>query len=224
MPRRVHLTIPDTLRFIATGPQSPQEVTSREWQARSFMYQLMNRAVNAPKVRIPPASLGHIVNFWSEQWASAPSKTTGNIVMTLTAALDRFNHGRLNRVFCGKTTVVPEMAFGGAIIVDAKPTLTWNEDGIIAQRLFKFFFQRSVLSRNSLAPQYRERPLFMWGDEGQETVLPTDGDFLGLCRQSKCAVVNLSQSIPAYVSRIGGDNPRDAALSLAGKFGNHVFC
>ncbi len=48
--------------------------------------------------------------------------------------------------------------------------------------------------------------------------------FCGLCRQSKCAVVNLSQSIPAYVSRIGGDNPRDAALSLAGKFGNHVFC
>ena len=113
---------------------------------------------------MPQAALQNVVNFWKEQWLAIPDKTRGNIVITITAALDRFNHGRLNRFFCGKTTVVPEMCFGGAILVDAKPTLTWNEDGAIAQQLFKFIWQRSVLARNSLAPEQRERPLFLWRD------------------------------------------------------------
>ena len=142
----------------------------------------------------------------------------------ITAALDRFNHGRLNRFFCGKTTVVPEMSFHGAVLVDAKPTLTWNEDGAIAQQLFKFIWQRAVLNRNSLEQKHQERPLVLWSDESQETVAPYDGEFLGLSRESKCCTVYLTQSLPTYFAKIGSDNPRDAALSLASKFKTHVFC
>jgi hypothetical protein len=137
--------------------------------------------------------------------------------------LDRFKHGRLNRAFCGRTTLVPEMTFAGAVIVLAMPTLTWNEDGVIAQQLFKFMWQRSVLSRNSLAPQHRERPVFLWSDEAQETVHSYDGEFLGLARESKCCPVYLTQSLPVYYAKMGGDNPRDDAHSLVGKFMTHVY-
>ena len=127
------LTIPDILRFITTAPTSPEQAASREWQQNSFMFGILKVAAERPKVRISESTLRNIVNFWREQWPAIPEKTCGNIVITLTAALDRFNHGRLNRFFCGKTTVVPEMSFHGAVLVDAKPTLTWNEDGVIAQ-------------------------------------------------------------------------------------------
>ena len=218
------LTIPEILRFITTAPTSAEQVTSREWQQNSFMFRMLKLAAEQPKVRLGEGALRNIVNFWREQWPAIPDRTRGNISISITAALDRFNHGRLNRFFCGKTTVVPEMSFHGAILVDAKPTLTWAEDGIVAQQLFKFIWQRAVLNRNSLDPIHRERPLVLWSDEAQETVAPYDGEFLGLARESKCATVYLTQTLPTYFAKIGGDNPRDAALALAGKFGTHVFC
>jgi hypothetical protein len=51
-----------------------------------------------------------------------------------------------------------------------------------------------------------------------------DGEFLSMCRGSRCAVTYLTQSLPNYYSKMGGDNPRDAAHTLAGKFMTHVFC
>jgi hypothetical protein len=137
--------------------------------------------------------------------------------------LDRFRHGRLQRAFCGRTTIVPEMSFHGAVIVLAMPTLTWNEDGVIAQVLFKYMWQRAVLTRNGLEQKHRERPVFLYSDESQETVSSYDGEFLGLCRDSKCCVLYMTQSLPAYFSKIGGDNPRDAAMNLVGKFMTHVY-
>ena len=218
------LSIPDIIRFVTTAPSSLEQTANRDWQQSSFMFQVLKLAVEQPKIRMTEIALRNAVNFWREQWPAIPDKTRGNIVITISATLDRFNHGRLNRFFCGKTTVVPEMCFNGAVLVDAKPTLTWNEDGVIAQQLFKFIWQRAVLSRNSLEPNLRERPVYLWSDESQETVSPYDGEFLGLARDSKCCTVFLTQSLPTYFAKIGGDNARDAALALAGKFKTHVFC
>ena len=80
-----------------------------------------------------------------------------------------------------------------------------------------------MLTRNSLDAIHRERPVVLWSDESQETVAPYDGEFVGLARESKCCTVYLTQSLPTYFAKIGGDNPRDAAMALAGKFKTHVF-
>jgi hypothetical protein len=115
------------------------------------------------------------------------------------------------------------MTFHGAVIVLAMPTLTWNEDGVVAQVIFKYIFLREALARNSLAPKHRERPIFCYCDEAQETVHPYDGDALSVGRSSKLCPVSMTQSLPAYYSRIGGDNPRDAAHALAGRYLTHVY-
>jgi hypothetical protein len=163
------------------------------------------------------------LHYWSQEYPAIPEKTRGNIVISLTSVLDRFRHGRLKRAFCEKTTIVPEMALHGAVILLAMPTVTWNDDGVIAQQLFKYAFQRCVLNRNSLAQKHRERPVFLFCDEAQETVSSYDGEFLGLARDSKCCVIYLTQSLPTYYSKMGGDNPRDDAAGLVGKFVTHVF-
>jgi hypothetical protein len=165
------------------------------------------------------------IDFWSQRYVSIPEKTRGNIEITVGTVLDRFLHGRLARIFCGRTTLVPELTFHGAVIVLAMPTLTWNEDGIIAQQLFKYMWQRAVLGRNSLAQEHRERPVFLWSDEAQDTVSSYDYEFQSMCRGSKCCTVFLTQSLPTYYAKMGGggDNGRDAAHALVGKFSTHIY-
>jgi hypothetical protein len=118
---------------------------------------------------------------------------------------------------------VPELSFHGAVTLLAMPTLTWNEDGVIAQQLFKYLWQRSVLTRNSLAPKHRERPLFVFSDEAQDTVSTYDGEFLSMCRGSRCSVTFMTQSLPNYYSKVGGDTPRETAEALVGKFVTNLF-
>lgn len=217
------LSVAEIVRFINHAPQSAKDVTNPDWQGRSFMYQVMDAAMRHPKVPLAREVLRDVIDFWAVQWPSIPEKTRGNIAITLTSALDRFLHGRLAKAFCGKSTVVPEMTFHGAVIVLAMPTLTWNEDGVIGQVLFKYMWQRAALARNSLAPEHRERPIFIVSDEAQETVHSYDEAFLSLSRDRKICPVALTQSLPSYYARIGGDSPRDAAQSLVGKYTTHVY-
>ncbi len=217
------LDISEMMRFLATAPRSRKDTTSGKWQDSSFMHKHFERAMNNPVVRLPEDVKKAVFHFWGEEWPEIPEETRGNISITVSTVLDRFRSGRLRRAFVNKTTLVPELCYAGAVIVLAMPTTVWNEDGIIAQQLFKFMFSRAVMARNSLAPIYRERPLFLWSDEAQETCHATDGDFLGICRQSNCSVNYLSQSLPAFYSRIGGDNPRDSATNLVDKFKTFFF-
>lgn len=216
------LSIADITRFITTAPASVKDVTDAQWQGRSFMYGVMKAAANHPKVPMERGALKDAIDYWSEEYPAIPEKTRGNIAISVTTVLDRFKHGRLARAFCGKTTVVPELSFGGAVIVLAMPTLTWNEDGIIAQQLFKYMWQRAVLSRNSLSEMHRMRPVFQFCDEAQETILD-DFSFQSLCRDSLCCSVYLTQSLPTYYAKMGGDNPHDDAHALVGKFITHVY-
>jgi hypothetical protein len=217
------VSIADIIRFITTAPTNPTDTTSAEWQKKSFMYEVMDRATRRPRVPLPRATMKDNLDFWAEEFPAQDSRTRSNVIITVTATLDRFKHGRLRRAFCEKTTIVPEITFHGAVVLLAMPTLLWNEDGIIAQQVFKYMWQRAVLGRNSLDEKHRERPLFIWSDEAQETVSSYDGEFLGMCRESRCCVTYMTQSLPNYFSKMGGDNPRDAAFSLVGKFGTHVY-
>lgn len=217
------LSIADILRFLSTTPGNAADVTDPNWQKRSYMYQVMTAATHSPRVAISTQALRDNIEFWSEEYPNIPEKTRGNIVITVSATLDRFKHGRLERAFCGQTTLVPELSFHGAVIVLAMPTLTWNEDGVIAQQLFKYMWQRAVLGRNALAIEHRARPVFLWSDEAQETVSSYDFEFQSMCRGSRCCTVYLTQSLPTYYAKMGGDNPRDAAHALVGKFAGQVF-
>ena len=222
------LSISDIIRFVSTAPKNANEPKDAAWQKRSFMYSVMNTAAREPKVPMSREAMKNCLLFWEEEFATIPEKTLGNVVVTIAATLDRFRHGRLAKVFCGKTTIVPELTFHGSVIILAMPTVTWAEDGIIGQQLFKYLWQRAVLGRNSLAQKHRERLVFLYSDEAQETASGgggggdggPDGQFLGLCRDSFSCAVYLTQSLPTYYAKM----PRDAAQALVGKFTNHLYC
>ncbi len=217
------LSVGDIICFLEDAPKSLEQTRDPEWQKNSFMFQVLWTAANRPKVEMDPLALRTAVDYWAKSFAATPDKTRGNQVVSVVATLDRLRHGRLKKTFCGRTTIVPEMTFHGALILLAMPTLTWFDDGVIGQAIFRYAWQRAVLGRNSLAEKHRTRPVFLWSDEAQETVSSYDGEFLALCRESKCSVTYLTQSLPTLISKMGGDNPRDAALGLCGKFGTHIY-
>jgi len=190
---------------------------------RSFAAKTLRKVVDAPCAPLEVSRREELMTYWFVEYPAIPERTRGNIVVSLSAKLDRFRHGRLRDCFCGKTDIVPEMAFLGAIILVAMPALTWNQDGVIGQKLLKSAFQRTVLTRGSLAPHLRERPVVLWADEAQLFVTDTDHEFLSVCRSSRCGVVYLSQSLPTFFAQLG-PGKQDAAEALIGKFGTQIFC
>ncbi|MDV6333149.1 type IV secretory system conjugative DNA transfer family protein [Asticcacaulis sp. 201] len=215
--------IPDIIRFVASAPTSHAQIRDADWQAGSFMFQALRQARAAPVHALPEDEFDKAGAYWRDEFGQLDNKTRSNIAISLSTALDRFNRGRLYNAFCTETTLVPEMTFHGAIIIMDMSALTWNEDGIIAQQLFKFMWQRAVLSRNGLAPQHRERPVFLWADESQYFVNAFDTDYQSTCRSAKACTVYLTQSLPTYYAKMGGDNAKHKADMLLANFVTKVF-
>lgn len=211
--------IADLLQFVRSAPRSPEEMRDLTWQRTSFFFSMFMDAAE----RLDDASGERITAYWQSDFGGLDQKTRGNVVISLTTALDRFNHGWLKTAFCSETTVVPELTFHGAIILLNMPALTLNDDGIIAQQLFKFLWQRAVLARNSLAPEQQVRPVFLWADEAQYFLNSYDAEFLSTCRGSRACTVFLSQSLPTYYATIGGDHPRERVHHLLGNFATRIW-
>lgn len=215
--------IPDIIRFVSSAPISVEQLQSQEWQATSFMFQALLANRNQPVIPMHEAEFEKTSNYWRYEFAQLDPKTRGNIAISLSTALDRFNRGRLHRAFCTDTTLVPELTFHGAIIIMDMSALTWNEDGVIGQMLFKYMWQRAVLARNALEPRHRDRPVFLWNDEAQYTVNSFDADFLSTCRSSRACSVYLTQSLPTYYARMGGPQPQHQADMLLANFVTKIF-
>ncbi len=207
-----NVTIPHIIEFVRTAPRTPDEMQDDEWQRRSFFY----RTLMASEHRLAPDVGEKMISYWLHEYAALDAKTRANIVVSLSTTLDRFCHGWMARSFCGETTFVPALCFHGAIILLNMPALTLNEDGVIAQVLFKFIWQRAMLSRNALPQTFRERLCFLWIDEYQTFASSYDPQFLSACRASMVATVLLTQSLPTLYASMPGENARDKVDHLTG--------
>lgn len=215
------VTISDIIQFVSSALTKRDQVKDPRWQA-GYQARTFARFMANPEIPVENEVKGSLIHYWSYDYPDIPEKTRGNIVISLSTRLDRFRRGRLQKSFCDRTDIVPEMTFHGAVIIMNMPALTWNEDGIIGQQLFKFMWQRAVESRNGLNKAQQERPVFLWADEAQYFVNLKDDQFLSTCRGSKACVVFLTQTLPSYYAVFGKENS-DAADGLVGKFNTQVF-
>lgn len=215
--------IPDIIRFVSSAPSSLERLRDPEWQATSFMFQALAQARRQPLAPMPEDEFEKTASYWRDEYAQLDPKTRGNIAITLSTALDRFNRGRLHRAFCTDTSLVPELTFHGVIVIMDMSALTWNEDGVIGQQLFKYMWQRAVLARNALEPRHRDRPVFLWADESQYFVNAFDTDYQSTCRSAKACTVYLTQSLPTYYAKMGGDQAKARADMLLANFVTKVF-
>jgi hypothetical protein len=216
-----NVTVTSIIDFITSAATKGEQYVDPSFAGRSFAAQTLRRAVDAPRLHMSEAEMKPLLEYWFHQVPAEPERTRGNVVMSVSARLDRFKHGRMRSCFCEHTDIVPEMTLHGALIIMAMPALSWNEDGIIGQQLFKFMWQRAVESRNSLSPEHQRRPVFLWADECQYFINLKDEEFLSTCRGSRACVVFLSQNLPTYLARFQGRE--SAADALIGKFNTQIF-
>ena len=213
------VAVGDVVRFVRSAPRSPDEMTDPNWQRASFFCECFVAAAQS----LDDATGERAASYWRSDFAMLDAKLRGNIIISLTTTLDRFNHGWLQSAFCGQTSIVPELTFHGMIIVLNMPALTRNEDGIIAQQLFKYMWQRAVLARNALPAHHQERPVFLWADEAQYFINSYDAEFLSTARGSRACTVFLSQSLPTYYAKMGGENAHDRVHHLLGNFATRIW-
>lgn len=218
-----NVTANDIVRFITTMPtKNPATEEEKAKLDENFAVSILHQMRTNPAREIPDDLKEQTISYWRVQYIAYPEKTRGSILAHVTSNLNRFNTGMLRKCFCDQTTILPEMCFSGAIIIMALPVLSHNEDGIVAQQLFKFLWQRAVESRNGLARQFRERPVFLYADEAQYFVNSYDDQFLSTCRGSKACVVFMTQSLPTYYSMLGKEKS-DAVDGFLGKFNTHIY-
>jgi len=216
------VTVSGIVQFVTSAGTKPEQYLDSAFLARSFAAQTIVRADKSPAVRLPVNELKALIDFWVHEYTAIPEKTRGNQVISLSAPLDRFRSGRMKSCFCDRTTILPEFAFQGGIILLDMAVSDWKEDGKLGQVIFKHGFERAVEARNGLDPSQRERPVFLFCDEAQNFASLKDEEFLSVCRSSRCCVIYLTQNISAYYARFG-QGQTDAADALIGKFGTTVF-
>lgn len=214
----------DIYNFITSAPKAVTDLEDAAWQARSFMFQTVVAATDAPRHTLDPAEGAKIMRFWQDEFAALDAKTRGNVVINLSSALDRFLRGRLRDHFCRDTNLTPEETFReGRIIVMAMPSLSWNEDGLIGQHVFKYMWQRAVLRRATMPREFRDRPVFLWADEAQYFVSVKDAEYQAACRSALGCSVYLTQSMPSILASLGGPNTKPLAEQLLGNFATKIF-
>jgi type IV secretory pathway TraG/TraD family ATPase VirD4 len=159
--------------------------------------------------------------YFLEEWKSMADRTKSGILMNLTAVCDPFLRGTLRELFCEGTTVTPDRAGEGKIIVIDLPVKAFNELGAFAAVIWKFLFQRAAERRENKGDQ--TRPLFIFADESQYFITSTDSIFQTTARSCRTATVLLTQSLPNYLAEMGGPRGKARIDSLLGNLQTKIL-
>jgi hypothetical protein len=211
----------ELMRFITSAPTSAQDMYDAEWRARSFFFWVLQQAHDAPAgPRMSPVSMQATADYWFGTYANLDPKTRSNVVATLTATISPFLRGALHDTFCTDTTVVPELAHEGAIILVDWPIKTTGIAGAMAGQIMKYCWQRATEAR-AVGPH--TRPTFLYIDEAQLFMSRYDPEFQSTARSSMAATVYLTQNLPNYYALQPGRDPKAATDGLLGNFQTKVF-
>ncbi len=162
------------------------------------------------------------LNFFTVEWPNLDVRPRSSVQMTLTAMADPLRRGILRDLFAKETTVDPDAALSGKIIVVNLPTSEKKDVGRFAAVIWKLSFQRAALRRGRNGPG---TPAFIYGDEAQMFVTSNDVEFMAVARSSRISTVYLSQNLPAYWLAIGGgDSAKAATSALLGNLRTKIWC
>lgn len=214
--------IEDILTFVRQAPSSREEMQDPQWQQGSAFFRMFHAAVqrlqSGPVPGFDNEAGRRAMAYWSDDYCRLDARTAGNIRISLTTALSRFEQGLLKDAFCGDTTICPElMMSGAALILMNFPVQTHGEDAAIGQKIFKYMAQRILLARNGMAAHLRTVPVMIVADEADQ-FLYDDASFLARCRSALVSVLFATQSLPTLYAKIGGDHPHDRTHHLISNF------
>ena len=210
----------DLYQMALSAPMSPDEVKSKAWQDASFCYTCMLEA-DAKCTPKRKQDLLLATNFFCSEWPNLSEKTRSIVLSTLTSMLDVLSRGVVNRLLSPEvTTMRPEIACDGKILIIDMPLKLYGEIGLIVQIILKYCFQLAMERRDIEA---NSRPTFMAIDESHLLVTSKDQVFQTTARSSRTAVIYATQSISNYMAVFNGQRSESEVHSLLGNLQTSFF-
>ncbi len=214
------ITIPDLYRLVISAPTNFEQLQLDAWRASSFCFQCLTEA----DAKVSPekrADLQLATDFFCVEWPQLSEKTRSIIQSVLTSMLDVLNRGVARTLLSSsETTVRPEMAYEGKIILVDMPLKLFGEVGLFVQTVMKFCFQQAM-ERRDVATNLR--PAFIVVDESHLLATSSDQVFQTTARSSRTAVVYATQSISNYLAAFGGEQSEAEVHSLLGNLQTQFF-
>ena len=161
-----------------------------------------------------------IERFWTTEWRLMAAEQKSSVNLTLCSVLDPFLTGAGRRLFAEETTLTPEAALAGKIIVVDLPIKEFHETGRFAGVIWKYLFQRTVERRTT---DDATRPVFLFADECQFFVTSSDAEFQTTARGARAATVYLTQNLPNLYAELGGAGGKHRVDSLLGNLQTKLF-
>lgn len=215
------VSVPELYRAVVSAPTSFEQLRSPEWQAGSFCFELLRKADERAKSPQQASDFRMVTDYLCLEFPGLSEKTRSVVVSTFTSLVDVLNRGLLRRLFCTDTTVAPELAAEGKILLIDLPVKGYAEVGQFAQVLWKHAFERTVERREVTDDT---RPVFLWADEAQCFVTSYDMQFATTCRSARVALALLTQNVSNFEAALGGSEKGKAeTASLFANLNTKLF-
>lgn len=213
------LSLDDLYQLVMDAPEGDQSEDA-VWQKRSFCWQALIAAERKATTPRDAHNLRMAKRYWLQTYAGLADRTRSSILSTFSAIADVLLHDAMWELFCTETTLVPEATYqDAAVIVLDMPIREYGKVGIIAQRLFKYMWQRAMLRRHMAE---NCRPVMLFCDEAQNFLDNFDFLFQAESREARVASVYITQNISNYYAVLGNKS-RDEANALLANFQTKIF-
>jgi TraM recognition site of TraD and TraG len=188
--------------LVLSAPRSLIEKDSAQWRAESFCAQSLLQAEERCGTSDERADLELAARYLLCEFPALSDKTRSNVISTLSAMIDVLLRTPARNMLCGETTITPEFAQNGGIIIMGCPLLEHGFAGSMIQGIFKYSFQRALVRRDVAVSR---RPVFIFADEFQCFLNSFDQEFFATCRSFRALNVCLTQNIPNLYAALGGE-------------------
>lgn len=206
--------------FIASAPQTHEQVHEAAWQQKSLCYRLVEQGDQREMTQRERKDFDRAARFFLREFIDMPPETRGSVLASYRVMADVLLRGQMADLFDGATNFVPDVAFDGAVIVLDLPVKVYGQAGVHVQSAFKYLFEVAAEQRDVKA---NSRPAFLFMDEAHELITDYDMQFFATARSARIASVLISQNISNYFAAMGGESGRHRIEGVLGNLSTKIF-
>jgi hypothetical protein len=216
----LEVSLPLMRDIVNSAPQSMAQATDEKWRSDSVCAAIIAEADTATRKADPDtrADFEECRSYWMREFPSLSEKTRSIITLSFSMLVRPFITRPLRRLFAADTTITPEAAFEGKVIIIDLPVAEFRLAGRMANLCWKYCFQVATLRRTPPPSGYL-RPVFLWADEAQNFVSAFDAEYQAVARSAGGCTVYLTQNRESYRRVLGNFDTVDSLLgNLQAKF------
>jgi hypothetical protein len=220
------VSLPLLRAILNSAPQTAEEAADPAWRNAATPCPTILREAEAAVAQGDPDAAQDFKEckaYWTQEFPGVSSRSRSIFTLMFSMLVRPFITRPLRRLFAEDTTVTPERAFAGKVIVIDLPLSEYRLAGQVAALCWKHCFQMAVLRRvPPKRPDEYLRPVFLWADEAQYFLTGEhDTAYQAVARSAGGCSVYLFQNREILISSLRREATVDALL---GNLQTKFFC